>query len=768
MFWTIIRIFLIILSIFLAIAVGAAGGMLYIYSQDLPRVSKLEEFEPSLITNVYSEEGELIGEFFEEKRILVSYSDIPQYLIDATVAKEDRRFYQHRGIDFRGIARAGLVNLRSGKSKEGASTITQQLARVLFLTPEKRIERKIKEILLALQIEKKYSKEEILRLYFNQIYYGHGAYGVEAAAQTYFNKGVKDLTLAECAMLAGLPRSPRYYSPILYPERARQRRKQVLDSMVREGKISREEADKAAEEPFKQKIAPAQKQVNKAPYFVEYVRQYLEDKYESRTVHRRGLNVYTTVNLRIQDIAVKALRQGLRELDKRQGFRPLKRDRTEEELKAELEKIREEEWNLEPQIADVLHGIVKSVTSKKAVIQMGNYTGSLPRERMSWTGRSLESVLKPNDFVLVKVLGKDEKTRELTLAYDQEPLVEGAILALDPRTGNIKAMVGGYDFYQSKFNRATQALRQPGSSFKPFIYTTAIEKGYTPATKINDSPFVIVDPQTGEEWRPENYNHRYYGPTTLRYALEQSRNVVAVKLLRQVGINPVIDTARRMGLISPLSPYPSLALGSSEVTLLEMVTAYSTFANQGILMEPIFVTKITDRNGKILEENIARAQEILSEATASIMVSMLQGVIERGTAKKAKVLNRPLAGKTGTTNDYTDAWFVGFSPSLVTGVWVGFDEKKKLGKDETGGKAALPIWMDFMKEALGNEPPEDFPIPSSVRVVKLDVRSGLLANNGCSGSMVLQTFKKGTEPKGFCSYPAYSDEDFDETGYTED
>jgi penicillin-binding protein 1A len=757
--WSMIRRFLIIFSIFLSIGAGAAGGMLYLYLQDLPPISKLEEFEPSLITKVYSEEGELIGEFFEEKRILVNYADIPKNLINATIAKEDRRFYQHHGIDFYGIARAVLANLKSGKSKEGASTITQQLARVLFLTPEKRLERKIKEILLALQIEKRYSKEEILHLYFNQIYYGHGAYGVEAAAQTYFNKSVKDLTLAECAMLAGLPRSPRYYSPILYPERAKQRRKQVLDWMVREGKISEEEARKAAEEPFKQRVGPVQKQVNKAPYFVEYVRQYLEDKYESRAVHRSGLNVYTTLNLKMQEAAVKALQQGLRDLDKRQGFRPLKRDKSEEELKAELEKIREEEWTSPPEINQVLHGIVKDVTPKKATVQMGNYTGSLPRERIAWTGRTLEAVLKPNDLILVKVVGKDEKTGEYILAYDQEPLVEGALLALDPRTGAIKAMVGGYDFYESKFNRATQALRQPGSAFKPFIYTTAIEKGYTPASKIDDSPFVLTDPQTGKEWQPENYTHRYYGPTTLRVALEQSRNVVAAKLLMRVGIRNVIDTARRMGITSVLSPYPSLALGSSEVTLLEMVSAYSIFANQGVLMEPIFVTKITDRNGKVLEENLGRAQEVLSESTAAVIVSMLKGVIERGTAKKAKVLNRPLAGKTGTTNDYTDAWFIGFSPNLVAGVWVGFDEKKKLGKDETGGKAALPIWIAFMKEALAEEPVEDFRVPDSVRIVKMDAVSGLLANGACEGNMVLQAFKKGTEPKEFCGY-GFESEDF--------
>jgi len=726
--------------------------MVYIYLQDLPPVSKLEEFEPSLITHVYSEEGELIGEFFEEKRILVNYSDIPQNLINALIAKEDRRFYQHHGIDFYGIARAVLANLKSGKHKEGASTITQQLARVLFLTPEKSYERKIKEILLALQIEKRYSKEEILHLYFNQIYFGHGAYGVEAAAQTYFNKSVKDLTLAECAMLAGLPRSPRYYSPILHPDAARQRRNQVLDWMVKEGKISEKEAREATEEPFKQRIAPVQKQVNKAPYFVEYVRQYLEDKYESRAVHRSGLNVYTTLNLKMQEAAVRTLQQGLRDLDRRQGFRPLKRDKSEEELKAELEKIREEEWASAPAVGQVLHGLVTGVTSKKAVVQMGNSTGSLSRERMAaWTSRSLEAVLKPNDLILVKVIGKDEKTGELTLAYEQEPLVEGALLALDPRTGYIKAMVGGYDFYRSKFNRATQALRQPGSSFKPFIYTAAIERGYTPSSRIEDAPFTVTDPQTGKEWQPENYTHRYYGPTTLRVALEQSRNVVAAKLLLKVGIPQVIDTARRMGIVSYLSPYPSLSLGSSEVTLWEMVSAYSIFPNEGILIEPIFITKITDRNGKVLEENVARAQEVLSESTAAVMVSMLEGVIERGTAKKAKVLNRPLAGKTGTTNDYTDAWFIGFSPSLVAGVWVGFDEKKKLGKDETGGKAALPIWIAFMKEALENEPPEDFPIPESVRVVKMDARSGLLANGGCEGSMVVQVFKKGTEPREFCN-----------------
>lgn len=768
MFWSIVRKFLIVTSILFSIGLGAAGGMVYVYLQDLPPISKLEEFEPSLITNVYSEEGELIGEFFEEKRILVNYSDLPKHLINAIVAKEDRRFYQHNGIDFYGIARALIANLKSGKHTEGASTITQQLARVLFLTPEKIYERKIKEILLALQIEKRYSKEEILNLYFNQIYFGHGAYGVEAAAQIYFNKSVKDLTLAECAMLAGLPRSPRYYSPILYPDKAKQRRKHVLEWMVKEGKISVEEAKEAAEEPFRQKVAPVQKQVNKAPYFIEYVRQYLEDKYQSRTVHRSGLNVYTTLNLKMQAAAVKTLQQGLRDLDKRQGFRPIKRDKNEEELKAELEKIQQEEWISAPEVNQVLHGIVTRITTKKATIQMGNYRGSLPRERIAWTRKSLEAVLKPGDLILVKVVEKNEETGEYILAYDQEPLVEGALIAIDPRTGYIKALVGGYDFYRSKFNRATQALRQPGSSFKPFIYTTAIEKGYTPSSQIDDSPMVLVDPQTGREWQPENYTHRYYGPTTLRVALEKSRNIVAAKLLLKIGIPQVISTARRMGVVSYLSPYPSLALGSSEVTLLEMVSAYSIFANQGILIEPTFITKITDRNGKVLEENIPRVQEVLSESTAAVMVSMLKGVVERGTATKAKVLNRPLAGKTGTTNDYTDAWFIGFSPSLVAGVWIGFDEKKTLGRGETGGKAALPVWINFMKEALDNEPPEEFLVPDSVRVVKMDARSGLLANGACGGSMVIQAFKKGTEPKEFCNDGfGYYEDRYDENSYYE-
>lgn len=642
------------LALFLAtILIGSSVGFVLYSAWDLPEVQALESYKPSITTRVYSDSNKLLAEFFVENRTPVILSDVPEALIKALVATEDTRFYSHRGLDYRGIARALYRNVRSGKVLEGGSTLTQQLAKVLFLTPERSYMRKVKEMALALKIEQRYTKQEILSLYLNQIYFGSGAYGVEAAAQTYFGKQVKDLALAECALLAGIPRSPKYYSPFKSRENAFSRRSHVLNRLVATGTITEEQAREASRTPLPTQPTIQQKGPAPAPYFVEYIRQKVEERFGSSILYSGGLNIYTSINNILQSYAEKALVTGLE--------------------------------RLEPKLY--------------------------------------------------------RKRKQL------QPL-QAAIIAMDPSTSQIRAMVGGRDFSKSQFNRAWQALRQPGSAFKPIVYAAAIERGFSATDMLSDTPMSIkIDAK--KTWTPENFTRTYQGDVTLRNALAQSLNVPTVRLMSKIGIEETIRYARMLGIKSPLKAVFPLALGSSDVTLLELTSAYSVFANGGIRLEPVAILLITDSNGRVLYSNDSLPAQAMKPETAYIITNLLKGVIERGTGGKARELGRPVAGKTGTTNDYRDAWFIGYTPSLVAGVWVGYDDQRSLGPKATGSRAALPVWLDFMKQAHQNQDPVDFSIPNGILFRNIDPRTGLLSTEQCKQSL-REAFLPGTEPHKFC------------------
>lgn len=594
---------------------------------------------------------------------------------------------------------------------------------------------------MALMIERKYTKSEIMELYLNQIYMGEGAYGVEAAARTYFGKEVKNLTLAESALVAALPRAPSYYSPWKHPDRAMKRMKLVIRRMVEVGFITQEEADRALSKPLD--LVLRRDRLNLAPYFSEYVRQYLEEQYGAKAIYQEGLDVYSTLDYDLQVSAQKALREGLRVLDKRRGFRP-------EGVKAS-DSLETSSSDLK--VGDIIKAQITRVSQNSIDLEINRLPGKIPADGLSWA--KLGDPVKhfaPGEKILTRIrdIVNDNGSRKLILTLEQEPEVEGALMAIEPQTGFIKAMVGGYSFNKSKFNRATQALRQPGSSFKPFIYTTAIDMGTSPMDVLFDAPLVYEDPVTHVKWKPRNFSNEFHGPVTLQRALEMSYNAATIRLAEKVGIEKVISYAQRLGITSPLKPYLSLALGTSEVTLLEMVAAYGTLANQGIRADPVFINQIKDNRGLILEENRPRLSPALSPQTAYVAAHMLKGVIERGTGRGAKVLAKPLAGKTGTTDDYGDAWFIGFSPTLATGVWVGMDVRTTLGRLETGARAALPIWIDFMKAALEEKEVQDFPMPDKVKLLDVNPETGLLSGPECPNTITV-AFIEGTEPKTQCT-----------------
>lgn len=726
-----------LLILFVA-GLGGGAGLFVGFLRDLPSLDALENYQPSVATTLYTDQDEPFASFYEQRRILLPLAKIPLQLRQAVLAVEDSRFYEHRGLSPRAIARAMIMNLLSRRKSQGGSTITQQLARVLFLTPEKSFTRKIKEALLAVEIEKHYSKDKILELYFNQVYFGHGAYGVEAAAQTYFKKSVGELNLAETAMLAGLPSSPNRFSPILDPVRARRRRDHVLNRMVDRKVITRAQADEASRTPFDETLFTRGRTI--APYFVEYVRQSLEESYGAYTLYNSGLKVYTTLNLKMQRAAEEALVGGIRDLDKARGYRPMQ-EGTRGAARARI-------GPYTPRTGEILPGTVLSVKAKSLEVQLGRYRGEIPLESMQWTKlTSLAKAFREGDVVLVRVLSVDEQRKRASLALEQDPELEGALVALDPRTGGIKAMIGGYDFEKSKFNRAVQARRQPGSAFKPFVYATAFDRGLTPSTIIEDSPITFYFRAGGNvvEWSPENYDRRFHGPMTLRRALENSVNVVTVKLIDLVGVDPVVRMAQQMGIESELRPETALALGVSEVTPLELVSAYGVIANEGIRAEPFAVRRVTDNQGRTLQEHVVEPREAMRPETAYVLTNVMKGVIQRGTGIRARVLKRPLAGKTGTSSDATDVWFVGFTPDLVAGVWIGYDLKRSLGSEETGSRLALPIWIAFMQKALASLPRDDFPVPESVVAIPVDYISGIPAPREEKGT-ILEYFIRGTEP----------------------
>jgi penicillin-binding protein 1A len=730
-----------------AILAGAILGVVLAYESDLPQVTSLEEFQPNIITQIFAADGTVLGEFAIEKRVVVAFRDIPPVLRNAIVAVEDADFWKHLGINPWRIPGAAWANIRSGHREQGFSTLTMQLTRLLFLTPEKTYERKIKEVILAFQIEKNFTKEEILTLYCNQVYFGHGNYGVEAASRFYFSKAVKDLTLGEAALIAGMAQSPARLSPIENPERALARRNHVLDRMAEEKYISREEADAAQREPIRLHLRREPPSI--APYFLEEVRKYLEKEYGSQRIYQGGLRVYTTLDPTMQRAAVRALRNGLRALDRRaRGFVKPETNVLVDGLLPDP--LHLEEWDWPFAAGDVVRGVVIASDRVTAVVQIGDYRARLAPADVAWTRHGNLAEILPRGTVApfrIVSLSDEGGRKEARVQLEQEPKVEGALVAMDVRSGAVRAMTGGYDFERSKFNRATQAMRQVGSAFKPIVYAAALEKlGWTPATVIVDAPLSFTDPWDKSVWSPQNYDGAYEGPVTLRRALEQSRNIPAVKTLQAVGVDAGIEYAHRLGLAGQFAPYLPIALGAGEATPLEMVGAYATFANQGLRMKPFFIERITDREGNVIEQATPRATDALRADTAFLLTSLLRGVVERGTAARARRLNRPIAGKTGTTNDFTDAWFIGFEPSLAAGVWVGFDEKKEsLGKGETGSEAALPIWMDFWATAAADRPIEDYPIPGNIVFVPVD-EMGRPGTPGEPG-VRMEAFVAGTEPR---------------------
>ncbi len=725
----------------------------------LPDLEALQHYEPNLVTRVYSDDGSMIGEFYIERRVVVPIEQIPDHLIKAFLAAEDAEFYQHEGISYVGIMRAFYKNLSAGKIVQGASTITQQVARGFFRSPEKKILRKIKEMILARRIEKRLNKQEILSLYLNQIYLGKGSYGVQAASQAYFDKNVEDLDLAEAALMAGLPKAPSRYSPYINFLLSKKRQEFILQRMVEERFITSNQADFAKAE--KIVLRPnITKSLWVGPYFTEHIRRYIEDIYGDDMLYKGGLNIYTTLNVGLQKAANEAVAKGLRDFDRRRGYRGAIRTITDpDELAAYIEKLTAERKKKSPVAETVLEGVITDINTKTGRIRvnLGGLEGVMTKRGYRWARRynpdgkpegvRLASAIKAfhiGDVINVKVLHDTVET-PIPVSLYQAPLVQASLLAIDQATGYIKAMVGGGDFSKSEYNRAIQAKRQPGSAFKPIIYSAAFDKGFTPATVIMDTPIVFEDSDNALQWRPRNYDQRFGGPTTVREALAKSRNVVTIKILKKIGINYCINYAKKLGITTPMTKDLSLALGSSAVTLYDLTSVFSVFANNGKKSESLFITKIIDKDGVVIEDNAPSSTEVISPQTAYLMTKMLEGVIEHGTGWRAKSLGRPAAGKTGTTNGLNDAWFLGYVPSLTTGVWVGYDNERKLGRHETGSRAALPIWVSFMKAATKGKPVNEFKAPEGVEFARIDAETGELATPYTKNS-IFEVFKTGTAP----------------------
>jgi len=710
------------LLVLLATAVGASVGFILVYSTDLPQVEELERYRPSSVTELYDTQGRVIGTFALQRRVIATYDEYPQVLRDALVSIEDKDFYTHSGINIWRIIGAAYRDIESGGKVQGASTLTMQLARNLFLSPDRSFYRKMQEALLAIQIERRFTKPQIFTLYANQIFLGHGAYGYEAASEYYFSKPAQQLKLEEAALLAGLPKAPQYYSPINHPDRAIRRRNLVLNAMLEDGKITSAQADDAKSMPL---VLSVQKDPNSlAPYYVEEIRRYLEAKYGSDQVHQGGLRVYTSLDMDLEKSARQALLDGLAAYERRHGWRDKLVNVIAEGQP--LAQYSDPDWDEEPEVNGYIHALVTQASPAAAQIRLGAHTATITAaEAAAWipakSKGKLADLLHVGDVVYGKVLSL-EPGGKAHVSLEQDSGVEGALVAIDNATGEIKAMVGGRDFNLSKFNRATQALRQVGSSFKPYVYTAAIDQGATPDETIVDAPTTFQTPSG--PYTPHNYDQKFEGTITLRRALAQSRNIPALKLADRVGIKSVIDYAHRLGVTENIPAYLPVALGSAEITPLEQTAAFSVFPNDGLRVAPRYITKVTDYDGRILEEDYSDAKDAISSHTARVMISMLREVVLHGTAAAAAKMPLPLAGKTGTTNDFTDAWFVGFSPNLTCGVWVGYDEKKSLGEKETGARAALPIWMQFMNAALAGKDAGEFPaLPTAANSVvahKLD------------------------------------------------
>ena len=698
-FGVVLFAFLVVVSA----AVGTAAGLLLVYSTDLPQVEELEQYRPSSVTELYDGQGRVIGTFALQRRVIASYDDYPEVLRSALVSIEDKDFYRHSGINIWRIVGAAYRDIESGGKVQGASTLTMQLARNLFLSPDRSFYRKVQEALLAIQMERRFTKPQIFTLYANQIFLGHGAYGYEAASEYYFSKPAKQLRLEEAALLAGLPKAPQYYSPINHPERALKRRNLVLNAMLEDGKITAPQAAEAKSKPI---VLDVQKDPNSlAPHYVEEIRRYLEAKYGSDQVHQGGLRVYTTLDMEMQKSAHQAVLDGLAAYERRHGWYGKLDNIIAQGEK--LDQYEDPDWAEEPEINGYMHALVTQVSAAAAEVHFGLHSATLTQADLAWTKLKLKlpEILHVGDIVYVKVLSLDADGKA-HVSLEQDSGTEGALVAIENATGEIKAMVGGRDFNLSKFNRATQALRQVGSSFKPYVYTAVIDQGGSPEETIVDAPTTFQT--VSGPYTPHNYDAKFEGTITLRRALAQSRNIPALKLADRVGIRTVIEYAHRFGITSNIPAYLPVALGSAEVTPLEQTAAFSVFPNDGVRIAPRYITKVTDYDGRILEEDFSDIKDVISARTARIMTFMLREVVLHGTAVAAAKMPYPLAGKTGTTNDFTDAWFIGFSPSITCGVWIGYDEKKSLGDKETGARAALPVWMQFMNVALAGRDPGEF------------------------------------------------------------
>jgi penicillin-binding protein 1A len=728
----------------IAAMLGIASGVLFAYAGDLPQISALDDYAPSTISRVYGARGEVVGEFAIQRREVIPYEAIPTKLRQAILAAEDSEFERHIGFSIPRIV-VTAINDIIHRRMHGASTLTQQLARKLFLTDEKTLERKIKEFLLTIQIEKRYTKREIFTLYANQMYFGHGVYGVEAASRLYFGKPAKDLQLEEAALIAGILQGNVRQSPYVNMDAALRRRNYTLGRMAEVGFITREEAENARKTPIAIAGGPTG-HASVAPYFLEEVRKELESRYGAKQLYENGLSVQTALDVRLQEAANQALEDGLRRIDKARGYRKPRRNVVAEGHAAD--EFRHTRWERPMRVGDIVPAVVLSTDGGAIQLRAGSLSVTVERKGFQWTRKTAPAQLVTRgDLVETRILTLDEAAHAATGSLEQPPSVEGAILALDNRTGQIRAMVGGYSFERSKFNRATQAYRQVGSAFKPIVYTAAIDRGYTPVTILMDAP--ASWPAGNQTYSPQNYDHQFEGPITLRRALEDSRNVPAVRVMDQLGAKQVIAYARRLGLESPIPPYLPVALGAAEATLMEMTSAFAVFPNQGVRMRPYSVSKVTDREGNVLEENRPEPKDAIRADTAYVMTNLLRGVVQRGTAAKAASLDWPVGGKTGTTDDYTDAWFIGFDPDITVGVWIGLDQKKPIGRDQTGSDAALPIWMDVMKAWIGDrkEPPK-FDPPGNIVFVSVEKASGNPAEDGAPGA-ISEAFIAGTQPTGF-------------------
>lgn len=752
---TIKRVVMLLLIVFLS-GFLVVASVFFILSFGLPTVESLKDYKPSPGTTIFAGDGSVLGRIRIEKGIYVPLERVPQAMKDAILATEDPRFYQHKGIDYRGILRAAFKDIISIQLKQGGSTITQQLTKVVFLSPERTFSRKIKEIILARRLEKELPKDDILELYLNRIYFGHGAYGVQSAARTYFGKNIWEVNQAEAALLAGLPKAPMVYSPYSDVDLTKLRQMQVLRRMVEEGYLTEDQSLKIYDQPLSLENLRAKEEL--APHLVDYARKYIENKYGEDVLYQGGLKVYTTIDYKLQRAAVNALGDGLRALDKRQGFRG--------RIGFKGLKSTPIQWGalyvmVKP--GEAFNGQVVAVGDYFITVKARGLVGHIMQEDMAWAlikpkkhrkdpdeFKKPQEIVEPGDIIKVRLKDFDKTKQVASFILEQNPLVEGAVVSIEPYTGYVRAMVGGYDFVEGGFNHATEARRQPGSAFKPFVYGAALENGFTPASILMDLPQIYEETEVEKKaWKPTNYDERFLGPMRLRTALALSRNAVTVGLLEKVGLDKAIGFARKAGITSPISYDYTTALGSSVVTPLELTSSYATFASQGVRTEPLIITSIIDGGGEVLESYQPDPKEVIDRATAFLVTSLLQSVVEEGTGRGARGLGRPLAGKTGTTNNYVDAWFVGYAPSIVTGVWVGYDNAQaSLGDRETGARAALPIWNRVMAAALKDKPVEEFPATDEVVFVKIDPESGLLAQEDAVDA-ITDVFRRGTEPIEF-------------------